>query len=80
MTGLSESRFFSLYKRIFGISPTLDLINAKITAAKNLLLSTDEKIEAISHALGYDNVTHFIRQFKSRVGKSPSAYRKMSRF
>ncbi len=73
---LSESRFFALYKSIFGISPTADLINAKINSAKNMLLFSDRSVESISSALGYQNTTHFIRQFKQNVGVSPSGYKK----
>lgn len=73
---LSESRFFVLYKSIFGISPTADLINAKINSAKNMLLFGDSSVESISYALGYQNTTHFIRQFKQNVGVSPSVYKR----
>lgn len=73
---LSPSRFFTLYKSLFGISPMDDLINARIGAAQNALLSGNEKIESIAHSLGYMNVTHFIRQFKKATGKTPGEYRK----
>lgn len=77
MVGLSESRFFTVYKSLFGISPMDDIINAKIDTAKNLLLGSDQKISLIAKALGYTDNTHFIRQFKSRVGVSPNKYRKL---
>ena len=35
-----------------------------------------KKIIQIAEALGYQNVAHFIRQFKSFVGITPSQYRK----
>lgn len=73
---LSESRFFTLYKAIFGISPSADLINAKINSAKNMILFSNMTVENISNSLGYQNTTHFIRQFKQNVGVSPSVYRK----
>ncbi len=72
----SESRFYALYKTIFGISPMADLIRARINSAKNLLLFQNQKIESIATSLGYENTTHFIRQFKSAVGVTPSRYRK----
>lgn len=75
--GLSESRFFAVYKSLFGISPIDDIINAKIDTAKNLLLGSDQKISHIAKALGYSDTTHFIRQFKSRTGVSPTKYRKL---
>lgn len=74
--GLSPSRFFAVYKALFGISPIDDLIAARIGAAKNALVTGNEKIETLAFSLGYNNVTHFIRQFKKHVGVSPSVYRK----
>ena len=72
---LSESRFYALYKSIFGISPTADIINARIYSAKNMLQFSNDKIEKIAAELGYKNTTHFIRQFKSSTGVTPSKYR-----
>ena len=76
LTGYSPSRFNAIYKSIYGIAPTADLINARINRAKNLLILEDMNVEEISAVLGYQNVTHFIRQFKSKVGCTPSNYRK----
>lgn len=74
--GFSQSRFYTLYKSIYKISPTGDLIGAKIERAKNILLSENESIDSVAEKLGYQNTTHFIRQFKSIVGVSPSVFRK----
>ncbi len=72
---LSESRFFYAYKSLFGISPIEDLISTRINTAKNYLSLGNETISAISEKLGYNNLTHFIRQFKSATGVTPSTYR-----
>jgi len=74
--GFSQSRFFNIYKSIYGISPTADLINARINRAKNILSFEKTSIEKIASLLGYENTTHFIRQFKSKTGMSPGEYRK----
>ncbi len=74
--GTSESKFYLVYKTLFGISPTNDLIHAKVNVAKNALLFQKTKIAELAESLGYNNVTHFIRQFKQFVGLSPSEYRK----
>lgn len=74
---LSESHFYALYKKIYGITPTADLINAKIISAKNMLIYQNIFIDEIAIRLGYKNTTHFIRQFRGCVGVTPSAYRKM---
>ena len=76
---LSESYFYVLYKKIYGITPTADLINAKIISAKNMLMFKNMSVDDIAINLGYKNTTHFIRQFKSSVGMTPSEYRKKHR-
>ena len=77
--GLSPSRFFALYRKIYGTSPVSDLIVARIRSAKNKLAYTEASVDAIAASLAYENTTHFIRQFKSRTGTTPSAYRKAIR-
>ena len=77
--GFSKSRFYNIYKSIYGMTPTADLIEARVNSARNMLLSTSKKIEDISYLLGYENTTHFIRQFKKWTGYSPAAYRKRER-
>lgn len=75
---LSQSRFFTVYKSFYGISPISDLIRARMNSARNMLLYSERRIEEIAVLLGYQNVTHFIRQFKKENGISPSAYRKIN--
>lgn len=77
--GLSQSRFFTVYKSFYGISPVSDLICARMNSAKNMLLYSKRRIEEIAVHLGYQNVTYFIRQFKKENGMSPSAFRKINR-
>ncbi|MBQ7096269.1 MAG: helix-turn-helix transcriptional regulator [Clostridia bacterium] len=73
---LSPSRIYPIYKKVYGISPMADLINARINSAKNMLSFGGEKVEEIAWRLGYQNTTHFIRQFKQKVGCTPAQYRK----
>ena len=77
--GLSPSRFFALYRKIYGTSPASDLIACRIRSAKNKLAYSEASVEAIAASLAYENTTHFIRQFKSRTGLTPTAYRKRFR-
>ncbi len=77
--GLSSSRFYSSYRSIFGSSPMNDLISARIDASKKALAFTNDPIVAIAEELGYANITHFMRQFRSFTGMTPGQYRKSSR-
>lgn len=74
---LGTSHFYNAYRTLYGCSPHEDLINARIRAASNALTYSDESITAIAEELGYNNVSHFSRQFHAQTGMSPSAYRKM---
>ena len=76
LAGLSSSRFHVVYKKIFGISPLNDVIEARMTLAKNRLVSDYVPIYELADSLGYSNEYHFIRQFKKHVGCSPTEYRK----
>ena len=71
---LSESRFYTLYKQIFGISPKNDLIIARIERAKNLLEQNKFNNAQIAAMTGYTNEYHFIRQFKKIEGITPKEY------
>lgn len=72
---LSPSRFHTIYKSCFGISPTEDLIQARMENAKNRLSGGQDTVREIAEGLGYRNVTHFCRQFKGITGKTPMEYR-----
>ncbi len=72
--GFSESRFFRIYKSIYGITPINDMINARIEKSKALLLYQKMSVNEIAEYLGYENTTHFIRQFKAKNGVPPKEY------
>jgi AraC-like DNA-binding protein len=71
---LSSSRFYYLYKEFFSTTPKDDIIRGRIEKAKYMLLNTTAKIQEVSSSLGYDNMYHFIRQFKKYVGSTPGKY------
>lgn len=74
---LSPSRFHTVYKTMFGVSPVKDLITAKVEQAKTvLLIDRDATLISVAEKLGYKNQYHFIRQFKAVTGITPGIYRK----
>ena len=73
--GFSESRFYRIYKSIYGITPMNDMINIRIEKSKTMLLLQKKSVTEIAEALGYENTTHFIRQFKAKNGISPKEYK-----
>ncbi|MBR3629030.1 MAG: substrate-binding domain-containing protein [Oscillospiraceae bacterium] len=75
---ISRSYVQKLYKEQFGISYMDDLIDARISRAKQLLTTTDLRIQEVAASCGYQNSTHFMRQFREKTGMSPSAFRELS--
>lgn len=74
LTNLCVSRFSIYYKEFFGNSPNSDLIDARINKAKTLLTNKSYTVNEVAEKLGYNNVFHFIRQFKSATGCSPGKW------
>lgn len=76
---LSPSRFHALYHAQYGTSPIDDLVRARIEMAQYELTATEHSVGEIAFSLGYNNVSHFSRQFKEYVGVSPLQYSKRQR-
>lgn len=74
--GISKSYFQRLYKQQFGIAFTEDVIMTRINKAKKLLKTSNLRIQEIAEQCGYENASHFMRQFKDRVGITAVQYRK----
>lgn len=73
---LSPSYFQVVYKKAFGITCMNEVINAKLEQAKLLLTSTELPVSVVAAEVGYNEVYHFIRQFKKSTGMTPGAFRK----
>lgn len=72
---VSASHFSRVFKELTGMNVT-DYINAKrLVLAKNLLLETEDNIETIATACGYQGMRHFYEQFKKLTGLTPKGYR-----
>lgn len=76
---LSESRFFAVYKNMFGISPYNDLLLARMEKARYLLSVGRYTNAEIATTVGYPNEFQFIRHFKKAMGVSPQAYARSRR-
>lgn len=73
---VSVSRFHSVYKSIFGISPKKDFLSLRVGRAKELLSSRRYSVAEVAKMTGYTNTFHFIRQFKDATGVTPGKFAK----
>lgn len=72
---LSYGHFRATYKELFGISYHQDLIRARISLAKHLLLTTALGLQNIAYQCGYEDDKYFLRQFRKLTGMTPNQYR-----
>ncbi len=75
LANVSEEHLRRLCRARYGRSPMQQLTFLRIQKAKNLLSSTNEKIETVARLVGYENPFTFSTLFKKWVGWSPSRYR-----
>lgn len=76
---LSVSRFSSLFREAFHTSPVSHLLYYRLHQCTILLLSTDLSVAEIAFSCGFDNLSNFNRQFRERIGSTPTAYRNKAR-
>lgn len=82
LDSLSEYFFISKYHlsreyhRTYGITINNDITNRRISRAKSSLRFSDDPIEQIAEACGFQDSAYFINVFKKAEGTTPLQYRK----
>lgn len=71
---LSPSRFASLYRQFFEVSPMEDLIRVRLDNARMLLTNRAATVSEAAAQSGFANVSYFSRLFRRRVGCAPRDY------
>lgn len=73
---LSPSHFNRLFKERTGQSPYRFLRNVRLDYAAQMLRSAPGAVAVIARRAGYRNTSHFVRDFRSKFGTTPLAYRR----
>ena len=71
LSGRSLSAFKRDFQEKFEISPALWIKNKRLDYAGLQLENTHKNVSEISMEIGYESVSHFIKAFKERFGKTP---------
>jgi AraC family transcriptional regulator of arabinose operon len=74
---LSPSRLSHVFKDEMGISPGKYLRRIRMQKASSLLATSRLSVKQIMAIAGYDNKSHFVRQFRKAFDDTPSEYRKL---
>ena len=72
---VNKNRLTALFKKYTGLSPMKYLSEYRLYAAKRLIADTELSISQISQEVGYNQISHFIQQFRRSFGVTPLKYR-----
>jgi len=75
-TGIAENKISSIIKTKYNQSFKQYINNIRMTETKRLLKESEGTISEIAYSVGYNNVTHFNRVFKTETGIAPGDFRK----
>lgn len=74
-SSISRRQFDTLFKKVYGVTPSRYIANLKITYAKKLLINSGLPIVEIAKMCGFCDVYYFSNFFKKETGCSPSQFR-----
>lgn len=69
-----------LFRQHTGQTPNEYLSALRMNHAKELLRTTEKPVNLVAAEIGIENVSHFIKQFKTSEGITPSNYRRRWQF
>jgi AraC family transcriptional regulator len=72
---LSPYYFLRMFKRVTGQSPAQYVINVRLRAAADELLSTQSAVADIAFNTGFNDLSHFNSSFRAAFGRSPVRWR-----
>ena len=75
-SNMSSSLLMRYFRWIFEITPHQYIIKLKVEFAKQLLVTGELPVNEINNIVGFNNVSSFIRLFRTMTGYTPKAYRK----
>ncbi|GAB2974278.1 helix-turn-helix transcriptional regulator [Amycolatopsis acidiphila] len=75
--GYSPFHLSRAFERQLGLPPGQFLAAHRFQRAKRLLLSTDERVIDVCHAVGFSSVGTFTARFTAAVGQSPVRFRRL---
>lgn len=77
MSGVTRQHFCRVFREQMGMRPMEYLARLRVAEAREILLQTNDKIEAVGRKVGYENPTYFGMVFKKYEGVTPTECRRM---
>lgn len=77
--GMSAFNFLRIFAKVLGVTPHQYLVRCRLRHAARLLTDEGSSITQIAGAVGFEDLSNFIRTFGRAAGMSPGAYRRAAR-
>jgi len=77
--GFSPFHFLRVFSKTLGVTPHQYLIRSRLRRAARLLAAEDLPVTEVALEVGYADLSNFVRSFHRAAGKSPRAFRKLSK-
>jgi AraC family transcriptional regulator len=74
--GLSPWHYLRLFQAVLGVTPHQYLLRCRLRAAARRLAEGAESVTAIAYAVGFGDLSNFVRSFRRAAGLSPGAFRR----
>lgn len=72
--GMSRAQAHRRLTQAFGMPPSEVLVQFRLERAARLLAERAGNVGEVADAVGFRNVSHFVRRFRERFGQTPSRY------
>ena len=72
--GMSRAQLHRRVKGAFGSTPAEMIIQYRLERAAQMLAQRAGNVGEVAYAVGFKNVSHFVKRFRERYGRTPSAY------
>jgi AraC family transcriptional regulator len=77
--GLSPFHFLRVFSRVLGVTPHQYLVRCRLRRAARLLSGGDRPVTDVAYAVGFGDLSNFVRTFHRAAGLSPRAFRRAAR-
>jgi AraC-like DNA-binding protein len=79
VAGLSPFHFLRLFAGVLGVTPHQHLVRARLRRAARLLAEEERTITDVAFAVGFGDLSNFVRTFHRAAGLTPRAFRRAAR-
>jgi AraC family transcriptional regulator len=75
----SPFHFLRLFSRVLGVSPHQYLVRVRLARAAVLLAERERSVTDVAYAVGFGDLSNFVRTFRRAAGVSPTGFRRAAR-